>query len=80
MSARRGERLPASVLSGAIAMDPSGGAGALLLWFVLWPAIGVALGTAALALAAHGSAGAAIGWTLVGTGILGSLLGREVEA
>jgi hypothetical protein len=79
MSARRGGRLPASVLSGAIAVDPSGGAGALLLWLVLWPAVGAGLGAAAIALAAHGSAAAAIGWTIAGTAALAVALSRDVE-
>jgi hypothetical protein len=80
MSARRGGRLPASVLGGAIALDPSGGGGALVLWFMLWPAVGVVLATATIALATHGSAAAAAGWTLIAAGTLAALLGRDLDA
>jgi hypothetical protein len=79
MSARRGGRIPPSVLGQAIAIDPSGGAGALLLWLVLWPAVGVAVGAAAIALAANGSALAGAGWTVAATTTLGGLVSRDVE-
>jgi hypothetical protein len=44
LSARRGGRLPISVLSFAVAGDPSGGMGVIVGWLLLWPTTAVILG------------------------------------
>jgi hypothetical protein len=70
MSARREGRLPTSVLATAIAVDPSGGASAVVAWLAFWPALATTLG--AVPLIAVTSAGPpvvaiAAGWTAIAT-------------
>jgi hypothetical protein len=50
MSARRGGRLPPSVLAVATAGDPSGGAIALAVWLTGWPVLAVIVAGAPVAL------------------------------
>jgi hypothetical protein len=50
MSARREGRLPVGVLATAIAVDPSGGAGAVVAWLAFWPALATNLGAVSLLL------------------------------
>jgi hypothetical protein len=78
MAARRGGRVPATVFVTAVGGDPSGGAGALLAWFALWPTTAAALGALPLLVAANGGAtGALIFSALAGT-ILAGLVAREL--
>jgi hypothetical protein len=81
MSARREGRLPPSVLATAVAGDPSGGAGAILAWFALWPAVAATLGTIPIILVTSGGPGAtgtAVVWTAIATTALALLVGRDV--
>jgi hypothetical protein len=77
-AARRGGRVPTTVFVTAVAGDPSGGAGALLAWFALWPTIAAALGALPLLVAANGGAGGALIFTGLAGAILGGLVGREL--
>jgi hypothetical protein len=80
LSARRGGRLPYSLLIAAIAGDPSGGGVTLISWAVLWPTIAAALGTVPLLLVTSGGPGAtllAAGWTAAAAAVLVPLLGRD---
>jgi hypothetical protein len=80
MSARRGGRLPTTILVTAMAADPSGGAAGLLMWFAYWPAIAVIAGAVPLLLVASAGAQAAIlafGWTLLATALLTYLVSRD---
>jgi hypothetical protein len=70
MSARREGRLPISVLATAIAVDPSGGAAAVVAWLTFWPALAATLGAVPLiAAASAGPAVAAVAvlWTAIAT-------------
>ncbi len=81
MSARRGGRLPPSVLATAVAGDPSGGAGALLAWFTLWPTVAATLAAVPILLASSAGPGAAVlaaSWIAIATRILVRLLDRDV--
>ena len=84
MSARRGGRLPPSVLGTAVAADPSGGGAFLSLWLLFWPALATALAGVPLLLTASAGAGAAVAaaaGTGVATAALVHALGRDpVEA
>ena len=65
MSARRGGRLPTTVFSTAVATDPGGGAGALAMWFALWPVTAAVAGTVPLLLVTRaGAVAVAVVWTL----------------
>jgi hypothetical protein len=55
LSARRGGRVPASVLATGVAADPSGGGGLVLAWLVAWPAAAAALGGGPLLAVARAS-------------------------
>ncbi len=82
MSARRGGRLPISVLTGSIASDPSGGAAGVLGWFAWWPTVALAIGAAPVVAVGRSGAGAvvpAVLWVAVCTAILGGLLRRPTE-
>lgn len=81
MSARRGGRLPPSVLVTALAADPSGGASFISAWLAFWPTVAATLGAVAMFLASTLGAAATIGavlWTIVATTTLVHHLGREV--
>ena len=45
MSARRGGRLPVTVMARSVAADPSGGAVGVLGWFAWWPSVATVAGT-----------------------------------
>jgi hypothetical protein len=80
MSARRGGRVPLSVMTTAVASDPTGGAGTILSWLALWPTVAIVLATPPmLFVAASGGAALvfAIGWVAAGTGIVAGLLLRD---
>ena len=68
----------ATVFVTAVAGDPSGGAGAPLAWFAMWPAVGAALGALPLVVAANGGAGAALIFSGLAGAILGGRVGREL--
>jgi hypothetical protein len=78
MSARREGRMPPSLLVTAVAADPSGGASFLSAWLAFWPAMAATLGAVPIILVANGGAAAAAGWTVIATGALVYLLGRDV--
>jgi hypothetical protein len=79
MSARRGGRLPQSVLATAVASDPSGGGIALLSWLTWWPCLAVVVGAASLALTENGAALLA-GIALIATAtVLTWLAGRDPD-
>jgi hypothetical protein len=80
MSARRGGRLPHSVLVTAIATDPSGGGLAILSWLASWPATAVLLGSIPIILVAVGGAAAAAfaaAWVVSAAAGLAYLLRRD---
>jgi hypothetical protein len=79
MSARRGGRLPVSVLANATAADPSGGAGAVLWWLVRWPLVGLAVGGIPLAIVGNSPQGIvpALLWAIAGTAIVVTLLRQD---
>jgi hypothetical protein len=81
MSARRGGRVPISVLATATAGDPSGGAVGLLSWLARWPAAALVLAGVPLALVGHSTASLlpALLWAVAGTGIIAVLLQGDPE-
>jgi len=60
MSARRGGRLPQSVLAGAMAADPSGGGIGVVTWLAWWPAAAAVLGAGPLLIATHDGVAAGV--------------------
>src|SRR3954451_8753401 len=70
MSARRGGRLPQSVLAGAMAADPSGGGLGVLAWLAWWPSVAASLGAGPLLIATRDGLGAG----LVAAGAAGAVL------
>jgi hypothetical protein len=81
MSARRGGRIPLSVMTNAVASDPTGGAGAILGWLALWPTVAIVLAAPPMLFVAASGAGAlvpAVLWVTAGTGIVAGLLLRDV--
>jgi hypothetical protein len=80
MSARRGGRLPHSVLAAATSGDPSGGAIALAAWLTSWPVLGVIVAGVPVALvsspARSGGTIAAL-WIALATVALVRLVGRD---
>jgi hypothetical protein len=80
MSARRGGRLPQTVLVTAVAVDPSGGGLAILSWLTYWPMVAVLLGGIPIILITSVGAGAApiaVAWTLIASVALIYLLSRD---
>jgi hypothetical protein len=80
MSARRGGRVPQSLVLAAVAGDPSGGGVVLTAWLAFWPALAATLGSIPVLLATHGGLGAAsvaAGLTLVATAGLARTLDRD---
>jgi hypothetical protein len=70
-SARRRGQLPASVLATSITLDPSGGAGGVLMWLALWPAVAAALGATPILVVTNSGVGSA----LVAAGVAGGVAG-----
>ena len=79
MSARRGGRVPQTLLVTALAADPTGGGAALDGWFAWWPAVAVATGAAPLALAASGAPALAAVWIVAAAAVLTWLANRDLE-
>ena len=81
MSARRGGRLPVSVLANATAADPTGGAGSVLWWLLRWPVVGLVLAAVPLAIVGNNSSSLVPAglWAIAGTAILGTLLRQDPE-
>jgi hypothetical protein len=81
MSARRGGRMPVSVLANATAGDPSGGAVGVLSWLARWPAAALALAGVPIALVGHSTASLvpALIWAVAGSGIIAALLRGDPE-
>ena len=80
MSARRGGRVPQTLLVTALAADPTGGGTAVAGWFAWWPCVAVITGVAPLALAESGALAPAVAWILAAAAVLTWLAGRNVEA
>jgi len=81
MSARRGGRLPVSVLANATAADPTGGAGSVLWWLLRWPVVGLVLAGVPLAIVGSNSSALVPAglWAIAGTAILATLLRQDPE-
>jgi hypothetical protein len=79
LSARRGGRVPQTLLVTALAADPTGGGAALGGWFAWWPAVAVVTGVAPLALAASGAPALAAVWIVAGAAVLTWLANRDLE-
>jgi hypothetical protein len=80
MAARRGGRIPTTILVTATAADPSGGAAAILAWFAWWPSVAVTLGAVPLLALANSEAPVlvpALAWALLATAGLAYLVSRE---
>ena len=80
MSARRGGRVPQTLLVTALAADPTGGGAAIAGWLVWWPSVAVVTGAAPLALAESGAPAVATVWILAAAAGLTWLAGRDLEA
>jgi hypothetical protein len=80
MSARRGGRLPQSLLVTAMAADPTGGGSTVLTWLAWWPTMAVALGATPVLLAENGATVPGLAWIAIATGVLAWLAGREPPA
>ena len=79
MSARRGGRLPQSVLVTALASDPSGGGVAVVSWLTWWPSVAVIAGLIHRALAEAGLPALAAAWVVAITATLTWLTQRDVD-
>lgn len=79
MSARRGGRLPQSVLVTALASDPSGGGIAMISWLTWWPSAAVVVTTALLALAESGAAFPAVIGAIATVAILTWIASRDLD-
>jgi uncharacterized membrane protein YfcA len=79
MSARRGGRVPQSVLATALAGDPTGGGGAVAGWFAWWPSVAVLAGLIPIALAEAGLPAPAVAWVVAVTATLTWLAQRDVD-
>lgn len=77
MSARRGGRIPQSLLVTAMAADPTGGGYTVLTWAAWWPSTAVVLGAAPILLAEIGAAVLALAWIAIAAGVLAWLARRE---
>jgi hypothetical protein len=77
MSARRGGRLPQSLLVTAMAADPTGGASTVLTWIAWWPCTAVVLAASPVLLAENSAIVVAVAWIAVATGVLAHLAHRE---
>ena len=74
MSARRGGRLPQTLLITATATDPSGGGVVILSWLAYWPTVAVVLGGVPVLLITRAGANAGLVAGLDGTRHRGSRL------
>ena len=79
MSARRGGRVPQTLLVTALAADPTGGGTAVAGWFAWWPSLAVVTGVAPLALAESGAPAPAALSILAAAAVLTWLAGRDLE-
>ena len=79
MAARRGGRLPPSVLATAVAADPSGGGVAVVSWLAWWPSVAVIAGLIPIALAETGLPALAAAWVVAVTATLTWLTQRDVD-
>jgi hypothetical protein len=77
MSARRGGRVPQSVLVTAMAADPTGGASTFIGWFTWWPSVAIALSAVPLLLAEAGMVALALAWVAIATYALGGMVHRD---
>jgi hypothetical protein len=80
MSARRGGRVPQSLLFAAVAGDPSGGGVVMTAWLAFWPALAATLASIPILLATHAGPGAvpiAAGLTIVAAAGLAYTLDRD---
>jgi hypothetical protein len=80
MSARRGGRVPQTLLVTAMAVDPAGGGIAILSWLGYWPTVAAVLGGVPIILITTAGAGAplvAAAWTVGAAAALGHLLTRD---
>ena len=77
MSARRGGRVPQSVLVTAMAADPTGGASTVLSWFAWWPTTAVVLGAAPVLLAENGAPALALASIAITSGVLARFARHE---
>jgi hypothetical protein len=77
MSARRGRRVPHSVLVTAMAADPTGGASTFIGWFTWWPSVAIALSAVPLLLAEAGMVALALAWVAIATYALGGMVHRD---
>jgi hypothetical protein len=59
-SARRRGQLPQSVFVTSVTLDPTGGAGGILMWLALWPALAAGLGAVPILVATRSGSGAAV--------------------
>ena len=75
MSARRGGRLPQTLVLRAVGADPTGGGAAVVGWLVLWPGAAAVLGAVAV-LAGRGGAGGAVVAAGLAGGVSMGLAGR----
>jgi len=80
MSARRGGRVPQTLLVTAIAADPTGGGTAVAGWFAWWPSIAVVIGVVPLVVAHAGGLALTAIWILAAAAVLTWLAGRDTEA
>ena len=79
MSARRGGRVPQTLLATALAADPTGGGTAIAGWFAWWPCVAVITGVAPLALAESGALAPAVAWILAAAAVLTWLASRDLD-
>jgi hypothetical protein len=82
MSARRGGRLPTTLMVTALAGDPSGGGGLIAAWLFAWPAGAAVVGLVPVVLVARattlaGAAMSALVWIAVAGLVLVALLDRD---
>jgi hypothetical protein len=76
LSARRGGRLPQTLVMRAVGADPTGGGAAVIGWLLLWPGAAAVLATAAVLLGRTGPGGGLValaGTTAAALGLAGRL-------
>jgi hypothetical protein len=78
LSARRGGRMPQTLVLRAVGADPTGGGVAVLGWLLLWPGAAAVLATVAVLSARTGPAGALVALAGASAAALG--LGRRLES
>ena len=79
LSARRGGRLPQTLVMRAVGADPTGGGAAVIGWLLLWPGAAAVLATVAVLLARTGPGGALVALSGAAAAALGlaSRLGTD---